>query len=93
MPRDRDRCQRRQRQLDAEQSDRDEHVPGGPGEPLTVNGGTGDTNFSAQVNGNFAADLTLLNVAAITAFTIAGDLSGQVDDSTPPSTPCRSATR
>ncbi|MFI5454966.1 MAG: dockerin type I domain-containing protein [Isosphaerales bacterium] len=56
-------------------------TPGEPGELLTVNGGTGDTTFSAQIDGNFAADMTLLNVATITAFTIAGDLSGQVEDS------------
>ena len=55
--------------------------PGEPSTTLTVNGGTGDTTFSAQVNGNFAASLTLLDVAMITAFTITGDLSGQVDDS------------
>jgi hypothetical protein len=53
-------------------------TPGDPGEQLTVNGGSGDTTFTAQLSGNFAAELTLLNVADVTAFTIAGDMSGQL---------------
>jgi hypothetical protein len=44
----------------------------------TLDGWSGYNTFSAQVAGNIAAKLNLLNFAEITSFAIGGDLSGQV---------------
>jgi mucin-19 len=44
----------------------------------TIDGWSGYNTFSAVISGDFTANLTLLNFAEITSFTIGGDLSGQV---------------
>jgi hypothetical protein len=60
--------------------------PGDSTERLTVNGGAGDTTFAAQLSGSLGAELTLVNVAAVTALIIAGDMSGQLEGSSTIST-------
>ena len=44
----------------------------------TIDGGPGKNTFSAQIVGDFAADLTLLDFSEVTSFTINGDLRGEV---------------